>query len=343
MRSSTVTPQSSAHRVKYFSTRARGNRSIPAGTGVWVVNRCAGLVHVEDLRLQAEGLESADASHPEDDLLPDALLLPATVEPVGDEPVLVRVVLDVGVEQEQRDPADRRPPQGDVDVDAADVDLHPYALDRLERHLVRVEAGEPLLLPAAVVERLAEVAVVVEQPDPDQGHPQVAGRLEVVPCEDAQAPGVLGEAVRDPELRAEVGTEVERAGVDPLEPPGGVEGPSQVVEHLLDGGDVLVVGCRHGELVARHRRQEPEDVGAVVVVPVGVEPSEQVLDPLVGHPPEVRAEDAERFQRGRERGRDGEGVNGFHGRDATGGVSGSDGPAVRWISAWVGEGWVWAG
>ena len=90
MRSSTVSPTSRHQPAKYFSTRSRGKRSMPAGTGVWVVKMRAGrataaglgegqallvhrarrmrsrarnagvaLVHVEDLRARARGRSSA--------------------------------------------------------------------------------------------------------------------------------------------------------------------------------------------------------------------------------------------------------------------------------------------
>ena len=64
------------------------------------------------------------------------------------------------------------------------------ALDGLERHRARVEAGEPLDLPALVVELLAEVAVVVEEPDGDEREAEVVGGLQVVAGEHAEAAGV---------------------------------------------------------------------------------------------------------------------------------------------------------
>ena len=48
---------------------------------------------------------------PEQDLLADALLDAAAVEPVGDEPVLLGVLLDVGVEEVERDATDLRLPE----------------------------------------------------------------------------------------------------------------------------------------------------------------------------------------------------------------------------------------
>jgi hypothetical protein len=66
---------------------------------------------------------------------------------------------------------------------------------------VRVEVRVALLLPSVRGQRLAEVAVAVEQADPHQRQAEVAGRLEVVAGEHAQATGVLGEGLGDAELR----------------------------------------------------------------------------------------------------------------------------------------------
>ena len=80
------------------------------------------LVGVEHLGLRpvgepapgARGLHAADA---EQHLLAEAVVLVAAVEPVGDAALGGRVLLDVAVEQQQRDPADLGPP--DVRVQRA--------------------------------------------------------------------------------------------------------------------------------------------------------------------------------------------------------------------------------
>ena len=57
-----------------------------------------------DRAVRADGAHAADADQ---DLLPDALVLVAAVEPVGDAAQVGVVLLDVGVEHQQRHPADR--------------------------------------------------------------------------------------------------------------------------------------------------------------------------------------------------------------------------------------------
>ena len=55
-----------------------------------------------------------------------------------------------------------------------------------------------------------EVPLAVQQPDRHQGNPEIAGRLQMVAGEDAESSRVLGQGLGQPELRREVGDEVQR-------------------------------------------------------------------------------------------------------------------------------------
>lgn len=72
--------------------------------------------------------------------------------------------------------------------------------DQVEREFVGVEDGIVLLLPTLAREGLAEVAVPVEQPDADERDAEVAGGLEVVAGQDAEAAAVLGQGGGDTEF-----------------------------------------------------------------------------------------------------------------------------------------------
>lgn len=72
--------------------------------------------------------------------------------------------------------------------------------DQVEREFVGVEDGIVLLLPALAREGLAEVAVPVEQTDADERDAEVAGGLEVVARQDAEAAAVLGQRRGDAEF-----------------------------------------------------------------------------------------------------------------------------------------------
>jgi hypothetical protein len=164
------------------------------------------LVGVEHLRLDAEGAQGPDPADPEQDLLAQPVLASAAVQAVGDGPLGGGVLVDVGVEQQQRRPADLGPPHLGVEhgvgqVDGDEQGTPVAAEDQLERQLVGVERRIGLLLAAVGGEGLAEVAGAVEEADADHGHAEVAGRLQVVAGEHAEPARVLGKDLADAELR----------------------------------------------------------------------------------------------------------------------------------------------
>ncbi len=169
------------------------------------------LVGVEHLGRRVPGepavrADGADTSYAEEHLLEQPVLAAAAVEPVGHPAFDEVVLLDVGVEQEQRDPAHLGDPdagaqgavagQGEGDLGGGAVGL----LELVQGQLVRVEDGVVLLLPAVPGQGLAEVSVPVEQADADQRGAEVAGGLEVVAGQDAEPAGVLRQGGGDAEL-----------------------------------------------------------------------------------------------------------------------------------------------
>ena len=116
------------------------------------------LVGVEDLRRRktgqgAVGADGADAADAEQHLLLQAMLAAAAVQPVRHLALGRRVVLDVGVEQEQRHPTDGHLPH--LSDDAASRHAHGHLdgdtalVAKLgDRQCVRVEQRVALLLPA---------------------------------------------------------------------------------------------------------------------------------------------------------------------------------------------------
>ena len=156
---------------------------------------------------RADGAHAADA---EEHLLAKPVLGVAAVQPVGDGADDLAVLLDVGVEQQQRDPADLGDPDARGErllVGQADHDLRDRAVllaQQRQRQAVGVEDRVGLLLPAVAGQGLAEVAVAVEQPDADDRHAEVARGLEVVAGQDAETAGVLRQHRGDAELRGEV-------------------------------------------------------------------------------------------------------------------------------------------
>lgn len=174
--------------------------------------------------MPAESAVGADRAHPADaqqHLLQQPVLAAAAVEAVGDVAFGGGVLLGVGVQHQQRHPPDLGLPDPGVQPTAAGQRQrdHAGAAVRLahlgDGELVRVEQRVALLLPAVAGERLAEVAVAVEQADADDRRAQVTGGLEVVPGQDAEAAGVLRQGGGDAELGREVGDR----GRSPVRPP----------------------------------------------------------------------------------------------------------------------------
>ena len=184
------------------------------------------LVGVEDLGLRVPGdravrADGAHAADADEDLLADALVLVAAVEPVGDAAQVGVVLLDVGVEHQQRHPPDRGLPDARLEhLPGGHRDLDEHLLARgpgrsvsgarfwpdeqLQRQPLRVEHRVGLQLPAVERQRLPEVPRPVQQPDADERQAEVRGRLEVVAREHPEAARVVGQHLRDAELHREV-------------------------------------------------------------------------------------------------------------------------------------------
>jgi hypothetical protein len=153
--------------------------------------------------VRTHGTHPADA---EQHLLEQPVLAAAAVEPVRHAPLAEVVLLYVRVEHQQRNPADLGQPDTGVEgLPAGEGQGHLRGgavglAQQGDGQFVRVQDRIVLLLPAVPGQRLPEVAVPVEESDTDQGYAEVAGRLEMVPGEDAEAAGVLRQRGRDAEL-----------------------------------------------------------------------------------------------------------------------------------------------
>ena len=171
-----------------------------------------GMEHL-GLGMPGDGAVGPHRPHPADaqqQFLAQPVVAAAAVEPVGHLAQVRVVLLDVGVEQQQRHPADLRDPdlRGEHRaVGQADPDPHGRAVgasQQRQRQAVRVAGRIALGLPALGRQRLGEVAVPVQQADADQRHTQVTGGLEVVAGQDAEAARVLRQRRGDAELGREV-------------------------------------------------------------------------------------------------------------------------------------------
>jgi len=108
-----------------------------------------------------------------------------------------------------------------------------------ERHSVEIVTGVMLLLPAVGGEELTEVAAAVEESDTDEGDAKVAGGLEVVTGEDAEATGIDGKTLVESEFGTEVGDAavVTLGGESAVEPGGGFDVLLQVFSADIEFGE----------------------------------------------------------------------------------------------------------
>lgn len=179
---------------------------------------------------------------------------------------------------------------------------------------MRIEDGVVLLLPAVAGERLAEVAVPVEQTDADDGDAEVAGGLQVVAGEDPEPARVLGQGGGDPELGGEIGD----GGGEPgavlvaLVPPAAVDvvvevgdGDGEAAQEPPVGGELLQAGGGHGT-------EQPDGVTAGGLPALGVDGLEEFAGFRMPRPAQVAREFGERHEGFGEDGTHGESTDSLH-------------------------------
>jgi hypothetical protein len=274
-----------------------------------------GLGLAGERRVRADGPHAADA---EQQLLVQAVVAAAAVEPVGDLALGLGVELDVGVQQQQRHAADLRPP--DLRVQGAagqlDGDVHGRAVglrQQREREAVRVQRRVALLLPPLGVERLLEVAGPVQQPDAEDRDAEVGRRLEVVAGEDAEPAGVLRQHLGDAELRGEVGDRARRR-LQRLVPARRRQVVAQVGVRLLEPRQEGGVPRERREPLRADLAEQADRVVPDGLPGLGVDVAEQVERGGVPRPAQVHHQLRERGERRGQGQADGEPAECSHGQ-----------------------------
>ena len=112
------------------------------------------------------------------------------VEAVGDVAEVLRVCLEVGVEQKERNPANLYAPNGDAHVARAHRRLDLHSFDFAHGQVGAAVLGVHLELPPPRVDVLPAEALLVEKTNGDQRQAQVAGGLQVVARQDPEPAGV---------------------------------------------------------------------------------------------------------------------------------------------------------
>ncbi len=266
--------------------RARGpERDVKRLMGALRETQCAGqhrerrvaFVEMADLHVDAQFLHQPPAAHAEHDLLQQSFVFAGGVEVGGDAAVPGVVQGVVAVEQIQHDLADARLP--DAQQERAPGQFQPHArpapilaAHRRNRQAPRIVVRKRLELAAIAIQHLPEIALLIEQPDADYRHAQVAGAFEVIAGQHPQAARVDGQRLAQPEFHAEICDGLQRCiRVRVLEPAGALLVLVALDEPILELFlQVFVFG---GLLQALLVGVEQDHVGVLGALPgLGIEP-----------------------------------------------------------------------
>ena len=115
----------------------------------------------------------------------------------------------VAVEQIELYPADLDLPGAQPDRVTRQGDLQPQPLTvrltyRRDGQLSGIVIGEEGLLRSVLVDYLAKIALLIEQPHPDHRHAQVARGFELITCHIAKPARIDGQSFAQHEFHAEI-------------------------------------------------------------------------------------------------------------------------------------------
>ena len=182
------------------------------------------LVQVKDVRLDSERAQGAHAADPEDDLLLDARLAIAAVQPRRQLAVPGRVLFEVRVEQVELHTADSHAPDGHehrpiVERDRREARLAVGRRRLFDRGVHPVEHFVALFLPAVGRDVLVEVALGIHEADADERDAEVARLLAVVARQHAKTAGIDRQRLMQRELGGEVSNRLPRQVRQAVRPP----------------------------------------------------------------------------------------------------------------------------
>ena len=167
------------------------------------------LVEMEDAGGNAHGFECTKAADAEEQLLTNAGAPVAAIEAGSKFQIFGRVALHIRIQQQKGATAHLDSPNLGADQAAAGLDFYDdgfalFADGELHGELIDVGVEVLFLLPALLVEVLAEVALAVEEADADEGNAEVGGALDVVSGEHTETAGINGQGLVQAELSRKV-------------------------------------------------------------------------------------------------------------------------------------------
>jgi hypothetical protein len=179
---------------------------------------------------------------------------------------------------------------------------------------VEIVVDRGFLLPAVRVEVLLEKSLLIEEADADHRQPQFAGRLEVIPRQDAQPAGVHRQAVGQRELGREIADAI-RAAIAPDRLIPGLLAREVGVEFLADAvevGEKSAVLRRVGQPALIDAPQHQGRIVPALLPELSIQAAEDVPRGVVPRPIEIVGQIPKALQARRQRGHHRERLDGFH-------------------------------
>ncbi len=217
----------------------------------------------------------------------------AAVQLAGDSAVGGEIRRVVRVEQVELHAADLDLPCAQPERIAGQHDLQPQPFavrlpQRRDRQLAGIVVGEQRPLRAVPVNQLPEISLLIEQPDGDHRHAEIARRLELVAGHVAEAAGVDRQRFAQHELHAEIGDAGQRRfRVRLLKPRGRQRGAALGLDQVAHFFADARVRQQPLEPVPRHRLQDHPRV--LRQVPErGVQPPPELVGMVVPRPAQVQ-------------------------------------------------------
>jgi hypothetical protein len=231
-------------------------------------------VQVECVDFVPQGGQCPHPAHAEDELLLQAMLEIAAVQPVGDVTVVRAVRENVRVQQIERDGSDIGAPDAGEHGPTRKPDLNHERRAVGQQLFVqwrrqRFEVAVRLPLPAVGIDALREITFAIEQTDGGERNAEVARRLEVVTGKDTETAREDAKTIGNRELGGEVG----RLARFAVAASGQVRIQRRCLENDLT--HEFRIGGRLGQAGRRQLLQQPDRVAVRTDPGVGIEPAEQ--------------------------------------------------------------------
>jgi hypothetical protein len=262
-------------------------------------------VKVKDAGGDADGLKSAEATDAEQQFLADAGAGVAAVEAGGEEAVIGRIVVDIGIEKKEVAAADFDAPDFGVNGASASVDVDDnrtagFSDGNFHGKLGDVGLQVFFLLPAIAIEALTEISLTVKEADADEGDGEIGGAFDVISSEHAEAAGINREGFVDAEFGRKIsdGARAEDAGVAGSPSAVGAEIFLKTVISVVDAAVEDKFGGAGFQLGEGKFAEQRNRILVELAPALGIEVAEEAGGIVIPTPPQTASQGPETFLSG---------------------------------------------